>query len=516
MRPVSETINLVKLNLNNGSYDDAAQLCGRILSENPNYAEALHLLGIALYQGGRHAPGLEMINKAISCDPNNSEYYYNAGIIQSALGKSDLALEAYQKAIALKPDHAQALNNLGLLFYDQDKLEEAITLFKSAVYFQPDFSNAYYNLGKALQASGEPWTAIEAYDAALSLAPDSAEARFNRSLSQLLIGDYKNGWKQYEWRFKHAGAESKICGIKNAIRWDGSEFKGKRILVLDEQGFGDTLQFIRYLPLVKAKGGQVIFETVTPLMDLLQDFGAIDILINRSAQERGLPGYDFYTPLLSLPNIFETRLETIPQQVPYLSAENFKVTHWAKRLKSSYFKIGMVWSGKTSQDYRRIHSSGLEHVNLHWTGRLASKFASDRLINLECFEPLAAVPGIKLYGLQKGNAAAEVEKMAGTLDIVNFGQEFKTFADTAACMANLDLIITVDTAVAHLAGAMGLPVWVLIPKVPDWRWLLEREDSPWYPTMRLWRQQEKGDWNSVMQRIADDLPMLIRKQAIKG
>jgi hypothetical protein len=246
-------------------------------------------------------------------------------------------------------------------------------------------------------------------------------------------------------------------------------------------------------------------------MSLLSGFNGIDRLVDRSAEVNGRTEFDLYIPLMSLPGIFNTRLETIPANVPYVLPDNSKVHHWAFRLKTGRFKIGIVWSGKTSQDYRQTTTSGLEHVRLEWTGRPASKFASDRLTRLEYFAPIATVPGIQLYGLQKGKAALETQKISGMLNLINLGEEFKDFSDTTAVIANLDLVITVDTAVAHLAGAMGKPVWVLIPYVPDWRWMLDREDSPWYPTMRLFRQQKRGDWGDVFHQIAHELHLLVHQ-----
>ena len=511
MKTASETIALAKQHLNAGRYVLAGKLCSKILTEQSTHAEALHLFGITLYRIGEPDRALELIRKAIVSDPCNPEYHYNLGIINAALGYLDTAMTAYQRAIELQPDNWAALNNFGLLLYEQDRIEESVNYFQQAISVQKSFTNAYYNLGNALQAQKKPKAAIEAYDQVLKMLPDSAETRFNRSQSLLLLGNWQEGWKEYEWRFKSIEKKARLLAEKEIQRWDGSTLAGKRLLVVDEQGFGDTLQFIRYLPLVKDRGGTVIFETVVPLINLFRNFLGIDELVVRSSGSEQQIEYDFYIPLMSLPGIFDTSIETIPANIPYIIADTNKSKYWKNRLREDVFKIGIVWAGKSSEDYRQNEMSGLEHVQLQWAGQPASKFASNRLARLEYFDALTKIGDIQLFGLQKGNSADEIKTHSNSIDVINLGEEFVDFSDTAAAIENLDLIISVDTAVAHLAGAMGKPVWVLIPYVPDWRWMLDREDSPWYPTMRLFRQVQKGDWRYVFQRIADELHALVHQ-----
>jgi hypothetical protein len=263
--------------------------------------------------------------------------------------------------------------------------------------------------------------------------------------------------------------------------------------------------------MVKELGGTVIFETIESLMRLLENFQGIDELWHRSSVERSNLAFDLYIPLMSLPGIFKTTLKTIPGRVPYIFPDTTKTQYWRRRIKKGKIKVGLVWAGKTTTEYRQTRRSGLEHVDLGWAGQPASKFASKRLARLEYFAPLTEIGGIQLYGLQKGNAADQARTFSGSVNVINLCEESTDFSEVAAAMENLDLIISVDTAFAHLAGAMGKSVWVLVPFVPDWRWMLTREDSPWYPTMRLFRQPEKDEWEEVFKRVAEELHALVHQ-----
>jgi len=511
MDPVYETISLVKQYLKSGSYVIAGQLCGKILAEDPNHAEALHLMGITSYHKGHPVLASELVHKAVFSDPHNPEYYYNLGLILATLGQMKNAVTAYQNAINLQPGYSDALNNLGLMLYDQDMLEESVILFQQAIRSKPDLTNAWYNLGMALQAQGRSTEAIEAYDQVLQVSPDSAETHFNRSISLLLTGNFEEGWDEYEWRFRPSGKKMGGVSEKHLMRWDGASLNQKRLLVNDEQGIGDTLQFIRYLPMLKEQGGTVIFETSKPLQTLLEKFAGLDELVVPSSGGMSNIEFDFFVPLMSLPGIFNTNLETIPDRIPYIFANNEKVKLWQDRINQHTFNVGIVWAGTPTANYGQAGLSGLEHVNLAWAGNPVNKTAASRSNRLEYFRPLSKIPGVQLYGLQKGAGAKQVRQMSAAIDVINLGEKFKDFSDTAGVIENLDLVVTVDTSVAHLAGAMGKPVWVLIPLVPDWRWMLERDDSPWYPSMRLFRQHIRGEWGDVFHRIAYELHLLVHQ-----
>jgi Flp pilus assembly protein TadD len=509
MTEISEKLLLAKQQLKSGQLKLAEASSNQILRTNADQPEALHLLGVIYHQTGKSDMAVDLITKAIVIDSHMPEYHYNLGIIFSTSGKPDDAIRSYRAALNLRPDYTDALNNLGLILYEQNRFDESILLFQQSIRAKPDLTNARYNLGMALQAQGRSEEAIDAYNQVLKVIPDSAETHFNRSISLLLTGNFEEGWDEYEWRFGASGEKNDALTGKSLIRWDGSSLNKKRILVNDEQGIGDTLQFIRYLPMLKERGGTVIFETSKPLIGLLEKFSGIDELVKPMPVGMSKIDFDFFVPLMSLPGIFKTNLETIPDRTPYIFPSDKKIKLWQDRINKHRFNVGIVWAGNPTAKYERAGLSGLEHVNLAWAGNPSNKMAAGRSNRLECFAPLSNIPGVQLYGLQKGAAAGQAEELSNTINVINLGEEFEDFSDTAGVIENLDLIISVDTSVAHLAGAMGKSVWVLIPNVPDWRWMLEREDSPWYPTMRLFRQQKKEDWGHVFGRVAHELSGLV-------
>ncbi len=317
------------------------------------------------------------------------------------------------------------------------------------------------------------------YEKALQLQSDHAEAHWNRSLLWLLYGDFERGWPEYEWRWRREG-----FAFRNLPqpRWQGTPLAGHSILLYAEQGLGDTVQFVRYASLVKQGGGRVIVECQPELFQLLKTCEGIDELIARPG---ALPAFDFQIPLVSLPMIFKTTQGSVPAPVPYLRANPEREAFWRNELGSLVgFKIGIAWRGSPGNPGDR-----------------------QRGIPLACFEPLAAVPGIKLISLQKNQGLEELAALGGKLGIIDLGaRTAEDFFDTAAAIKNLDLVICCDTAIAHVAGALGVPVWVAVAKVPDWRWLLHGEQTAWYPTMRLFRQTEAGNWPEVFTRIATCLP----------
>ncbi|UCE47415.1 MAG: tetratricopeptide repeat protein, partial [Phycisphaerales bacterium] len=338
-----------------------------------------------------------------------------------------------------------------------------------------------YNLGNALKEQGRCDEAIECYDRAIQLRPGYAQAHWNRSHAFLLSGDLTQGWEGYKWR---RAPELEIFTYPHRHerpRWDGSSFTGKRLLVHCEQGLGDSIQFMRYLPMVKARGGTVIFEAWKPLHGILHDYEGVDELLELSFTEKTDAKFDLHISLMDLPAVFETTLKTIPAEVPYVHPDPEKVKIWRNRLGDDGFKVGMVWAGSP------------RHGNDH-----------NRSCSLDMFAQLANIDGVRSYSLQKGPAAAQTKGF----QIESLSNDLHDFSDTAAVMENLDLVISVDTAAAHLAGAMARPTWILLPFAPDWRWMLNRTNSPWYPTARLFRQQKWGDWDSVLGRVAKEVRSL--------
>jgi tetratricopeptide (TPR) repeat protein len=454
----------------------------KALKLNATYAEAYYNKGRALHIQGRYDAAIESYQHAISMDPGYVQAHHNLGVSLHKQGKFDEAAACYQKTLQLKPDYLDAYYNMGNIFLDQGNPEEMTCWYQKALAFTPHKAEAYNNLGKMLQDQGKFSAAETYFQKAIQLDPDLAEAHFNRSMVLLLSGRYLEGWEEYEWRFKRSNWENVYPYRFDKPLWNGTAFAGQKLFVHCEQGFGDTLQFSRYLPMVKSRGGTVIFETTKPLVKIFHNFPGIDEFVEISAHQKTQTEFDLYVPLLSLPRIFRTRLETIPAQMPYIFADSYKKGIWQNRLDTHNLKVGIVWAG------------GSFH-----------KKDSSRSCKLIQFLPLSRIAGVRLYGLQKGPASVQVEEFSKQINIDNFGPEFKDFSDTAALIENLDLIICVDTAIAHLAGAMAKPVWVLLPFVPDWRWMANRKDSPWYPTLRLFRQKQHDDWDDVFERVANEL-----------
>lgn len=468
-----------------GRLDEAVESCRRALELEPDFAEAYFNLANAMRDQDRRDEAIFNYKCALTIDPDYAEVYNNLGILLNDLDRPEEAAANYRRAIELKADYAEAYNNLGIVFKNEGRLAEAMYNYHRAIRLEPQFFEAYYNLGNVLKELGRCDDAIENYRRAIQIKPGYAQAHWNRSHAYLLKGDFVNGWQGYEWR---RNPELEILTYPHRHRqprWDGSDFVGKRLLVYCEQGLGDSLQFMRYLPLVKARGGTVIFEAWKPLHGILQDSANVDRLLELSFERKTDVDFDLHISLMDLPALFGTALETIPADTPYISPDPQKVKRWQRRLDDTSLKVGIVWAGSP------------EHGNDH-----------NRSCPLAMFAPLAAIDGVKLYGLQKGEAAGQMERLSQALAVENLSEDLHDFSDTAAAVENLDLVISVDTAPAHLAAAMGKPTWLLLPFAPDWRWMLERTDSPWYPTMRLFRQERWGDWNSVFQNVTEELRTL--------
>jgi hypothetical protein len=371
---------------------------------------------------------------------------------------------------------------------DQARFDEAVAAYDRALALNPRYAEAHTNLGSAYKEQGRLEEAIACYDYALWLRPDDATTHWNRSLAYLAQGDYERGWAEYEWRWRRKRTRP-LPFAQPA--WDGTPLEGRTILLYMEQGLGDMIQFIRYAPLVKARGGRVVIECPDILVDLFASVAGVDQII---AEKSELPPFDVHAPLMSLPRLLGTRLDKVPAEVPYLSAPPEMVERWRDRLaQSSAFKVGMVWQGNPHHKWDRHRS-----------------------VPLAQFAPLAAIPGVELISLQHGDAAAAPHSLNGRFRVAQWTSKKCSdsipFAETAAVIMTLDLVITVDTAVAHLAGALAAPVWVPLSAIVDWRWMHKRSDTPWYPTMRLFRQSELGKWGPVFQRMADELGALVARR----
>jgi tetratricopeptide (TPR) repeat protein len=449
---------------------DATACYRQAVSTAPASADARVSLGNAMREQGNLDEAVACYRRALELAPDHVEAHNNLGNSLLDQGKPAEAIACYRRALELKPDYAEAHNNLGVALMAQDNPEEAAACCRRAVELKPDYVEAHNNLSAALNGLGHPQEAMACCRRALELRPHHAEAHLSLALLSLLMGDFRRGWAEYPWRWKTRHFPPR--DFPQPL-WDGKPLAGKTILLYAEQGLGDAIQFVRYAPLVKRRGGMVIVECREPLLSLLAACPGIDRVVQRGEP---LPPFDVQAPLLSLPGIFQTTLENVPAEVPYLFADPELAGRWQAELGPiAARKIGVFWQGTMKNPARAIP--------------------------LACFEPLAALPGVRLFSLQIGPGAEQLQELAGRFPLADLGSRLHDFMDTAAVLANLDLLITCDTAVAHLAGALGVAVWVALPLAADWRWLRERNDSPWYPTMRLFRQDRRGDWQGVFRRI---------------
>jgi tetratricopeptide (TPR) repeat protein len=505
-------VNLGNIHFYQRRYAAALDCYDKALHLNPDFAEAANNRGNALAALGRYEEALAACQHALRLKPDTALFYQSLGNIYKCWGKLDEAVACAQQALTLDPQSHEAHNNLGAALVELNRFEEAAVHYREALRLKPDFPEVYYNLGN-LSKSQWDWDAAlvllsqairlrpkypEAYydlghvlgrlgkhhDAArcfcqaLHLKPDFAEAHYAYAFNLLLRGRYPLGWRELEWRWRHP--QYSLRPLPQPL-WDGSPLAGRTILLHSEWALGDTLQVIRYARVVKQSGGTVIVQCQKSLLPLLASCPGIDRLV---AHGSPLPAFDVHAPFMSLPRILKTTLDTVPADIPYLFADAVLQRKWRRTLsRFPGFKIGIVWYGSSANPYRAIP--------------------------LTQFAPLARVPGVHLISLQKGPGAEQLEAVADQFRVINLGSHLDersgAFMDTAAIMKNLDLVITCDTSSAHLAGALAVPVWVALGFVADWRWLLEREDSPWYPTMRLDRQIKPGDWDGVFARMAEAL-----------
>jgi len=470
-----------------GKLDEAAASFAQALRLKPNYAAAHYNLGGLFNLQSKPAEAEESFRLAVSHQPDFVPALFHLGDCLRKRGQLEAAEERCRQALRRQPDFQKAHVLLGATLKDQGRLDEAAASYRQALRCEPDDARAHYGLGLVLVAQGQLRQAEECNERAINCNEDYVEPFYHRSLLRLQQGDFERGWAEYECRWRLP--DKPPFPFRQPL-WQGENLAGRTILLHVEQGFGDTLQFVRYAPLVKAhSGATVVLECQPPLLRLLTMSSVADRLVARGEP---LPSFDVHAPLLSLPYLMHTTsVERIPVSVPYLGCDPELLQHWRTRLEAvPGFRVGIVWQGSPT------------NVNDRW-----------RSVPLERFAPLSEVPGVSLISLQKGFGSEQLRGWTGQGSPLDLAAEFTDFADTAAVLKCLDLVITVDTSVAHLAGALGVPAWVALPFAPDWRWLLERQDSPWYPSLRLFRQTQPGDWSDVFHRVqtalrelADSLP----------
>jgi tetratricopeptide (TPR) repeat protein len=467
-----------------GKFDEAVQCYQKAIELSPDLPDVYINLGNVLKEKKQFDEAVQCYQKALQLKPGLTDAYVNLGIALQKAGRFDEAVIYCQKAVQMNPGDANMHYNLGIAFQEKGRFDEAITSYLRALQLTPNDAEMYNNLAFALQENRRPFEAMPYYQKALQLNPAYATAHWNMSLALLLTGNFEEGWREYEWRWKTEYLASSCRDFEEPL-WDGSDINERTILLHAEQGFGDTIQFIRYAPLVARRGAKIIFECPKELASLLESTDGIKQIIVRGED---LPAFDVHCPLLSLPLVFDTRLDTIPAGVPYIASDNKLITRWKEKIRNdnSKIKVGLAWAGNPGFKQNRYRNCPLEK-----------------------FSPLSQLSGAAFYSLQKGEEANEARNLSGDMKIVDYSDEIHDFSDTAAFIDNLDLVMSVDTAVVHLAGALGKPVWTLLPFSPEWRWLLDREDSPWYPSMRLFRQSSFGDWGPVMERVAAELQKIM-------
>lgn len=429
---------------------DAAGAYARALAIDPNRVEIWIALGNTFDKLQRYDDALKCFDRTLALKPGTAELICNRGNALWHLRRAGEALASYDAALALKPDAVEIHNNRGNALLDLNRPDEALASFDRALALKPDYTEALVNRANALRDLNRSRDVIASCDAALAIDPELAEAHWNKGLEQLLLGDFERGWSEYEWRWKRSGNAPRDFGVP---QWRGDDISSKTILVHAEQGFGDTIQFIRYVPMLAARGATIVLEVPDSLTPLI---GAIDGVAAMIGRGQPHPSIDLHCPLMSLPLAFGTTLTTIPAAVPYLRAPAPRIDVWRARLPGSgKLRVGLVWSGKPT------------HRNDH-----------NRSIAFERLAPLLAQSGVEFVSLQRDLRETDMAAVNASA-VLRPDLDTADFADTAAIIDTLDLVIAVDTAVAHLTGAMAKPLWLLLPFCPDWRWMLERDGSPW-------------------------------------
>ena len=505
---------------NAGEFVKAERLYVALLQTSPNNFDVLHGLGQLNFRRGRLEAALAFFQEALKSDLCRADGFSSLGLVFHALKQFERALVSFDEGLRLDPDDTILLNRRGVALLELGRAREALESFDRLLGLVPDDIDGLGNRGNALIKLNRPSEALAAYDRALQIAPrnaqlltnraaalrrldrpheavlsakcaltskpDFAHARFVESVARLTLGDFGAGWRAYESRWQVGWLASQQRSFAAPLWLGGESLAGKTILLHAEQGLGDTIQFARYAPVLAARGAEVVLEVQPQLVRLLAGMQGVTAVVARKAP---LPRYDFHCPLLSLPLACETTLETIPANVPYISPADVDLASWRARLPDPRPRVGLVWSGE------RSHDNDL-----------------NRSMRLETLAPVLDLPGIAFVSLQHEVRDEDAAALRSRGDVLQLGPAFKDFADTAAAMAGLDAVIAVDTSVAHLAGALGKPLFLLLPFAADFRWLRERADSPWYPTARLFRQPQFGDWDSVVNVLRLELSQFGARQ----
>ena len=479
-------VNYVEAYYNQGNafhelkqFEDALRSYDQAIVLRPQYADAFYSRGNAFYALKRLERALSSYNQAIAFRPNYANAYYNRGNLLNDLKRFNEAIASYDQALTINPQFAESYSNRGCSLQEQQRFEEALISYDHAIALNPNYAEAYFNRGCTLQKLKRLDEALNHYEKVITIKPQYADAHFNKSFIKILLGDYEEGWRLYEWRWKSHGFTSQLKHSPQPVWLGEQSLKNKTIVIYPEQGFGDYIQFIRYAPKLEQLGARVILEVPVLLMPVVSTLEGQFTFFEKGKE---LPDFDYHCPVMSLPHAFKTTVDTIPNQVPFFNVNLVKKQTWQARLgEKSQRRVGLVWSGST------------QHKNDH-----------NRSIPIHLFQSLFNMP-VVFHCLQKEIREDDTAFLASQNNIHNHIEFLDDFSDTAALIDAMDLVISVDTSVAHLAGALGKETWILLPYSPDYRWMLETSDSPWYPTAKLFRQSAIGEWGSAINDIKQAL-----------
>jgi tetratricopeptide (TPR) repeat protein len=482
---------LGNLLLKRDQLNDGMQFLKRAFELQPDDYDALLDYAHSLFMGGIFLDARQLLQRALEKWPNDANVHYRLGLVEGEHGDSEFSEKLMKRAIEIDPAMYMAQNYLGVLLLKKWRIEEAAEYIRAALSTKIDFAESYNSLGNVYWQSLSIDNAEANYRKAIELKPEYPEAHHNLGLLLLLTGRFDEGWQHYEWRQRIPEAKIHTREFDQPA-WRGEDLASKRIFVHQEQGFGDVIQFVRYVPLLAQQGAEVIFESPPQLSRLLASVEGISCLVQRGNPS---PEFDYYVPLLNVPRFMGTRSDNIPCRIPYLKPDPSDIEKWGKRLDTigPGYRVGIVWAGNP------------KHLNDRC-----------RSMNISELAPLASIENVKWISLYRRPKGAVISEDTISMQLIDWTEELSDYTDTAALIAHLDLVISVDTSVAHLAGALGKPVWIMIPFVPDWRWMLDRSTSPWYPTATLYRQKCAGDWADVMENILKDLTMYIKLGASKS
>lgn len=431
---------------------------------------------------------ISILEGAVRQHPGNPDLLVHLGCTCMLGKRFEDAVRVLNQALELRPGFVEAINNLGQALFELGRLDEAEATLLNALRLRPGMKEAYVNLANVQIGQRRHREALASFQRVFDLDPENASAHFVCGMVHLVEGDFSNGWREYGWRWRMEKYQ-RLVAAYSAPLWSGENLDGRTLFVHAEQGIGDTLHFSRYLPLLKEYGGKVIFEVQAPLRRLLATLEGVDVLL---VQGEPIPPMDYRVPLLNLPAIMQTDLDSIPAAVPYLHMAGSAENMWRDRLNelAPGLRVGLAWAGNP------------EHAN-----------DRNRSMALAQLAPLASIEGINWISLQKGCGREQLAVVSAGLRLIDWTDELEDFADTGALIECLDLVLAVDTSVVHLAGALNKPVWTMVPYAPDWRWMLDRSDTPWYPSMRLFRQQERGNWQTVIAAVGQELSLLAKSQS---